>query len=211
MFTIGLTGGIGSGKSRVADWLAQWGAAVVDADAISHELTEPGGAAIGALRAAFGTAVIAPDGRMDRAWMRERAFSDATARRCLEDILHPLIARGIQARAAQAVGPYLVVVVPLLVESGSWRKCFDRICVVDCDPPTQIRRVRLRSRLTQEAIERIMVAQASRQDRLAVADDVILNDGATDLETLCQRARDFHDAWCDRALRLSTGPRSPQE
>jgi dephospho-CoA kinase len=205
MYSIGLTGGIGSGKTQVADWLAEWGAAVVDTDQIAHALTAPGGAAIDPLRAAFGPAAIRADGALDRDWMRARAFGDPDARQRLEGILHPLIERAVLAWAAQASGPYAVVVVPLLVETGRWRARVDRVCVVDCDPETQIRRVQARSGLTRDTIGRIMSAQASRGDRLAAADDVILNDGTTDRDTLRVRVRRFHDAWCARAARPETG------
>lgn len=206
MFSIGLTGGIGSGKTQVADWLAQWGAAVIDTDQIAHALTAVGGPAIPLLQQAFGPAAIAVDGRLDRGWMRERVFSDAAARQRLEAILHPLIDQAVRAQAAHAQGSYRVYVVPLLAESGRWRDRVDRICVVDCDPATQIRRVQSRSGLTREAIERIMSAQASREDRLAVADDVIVNDGATDLNTLRQRSWSCHQSWCASAASSLRGP-----
>ncbi|CAM5218219.1 Dephospho-CoA kinase OS=Castellaniella defragrans OX=75697 GN=coaE PE=3 SV=1 [Castellaniella defragrans] len=201
MLSIGLTGGIGSGKSQVADYLGSWGASVIDADRVAHELTAPGGAAIAPLRQAFGPGAICPDGSLDRSWMRERAFADTEVRRRLESILHPLIDQSVRAQAAQAQGRYCVFVVPLLVESGRWRERVDRICVVDCDVETQIRRVQARSGLTRSTIERIMTAQASREDRLAVADDVILNDGETDLDTLRARTRGFHDVWCGQVAR----------
>lgn len=205
MFSIGLTGGIGSGKSQVADWLGQWGAAVIDTDLIAHELTASGGAAMAAVRARFGESAIRADGGMDRAWMREQAFRDPGVRRDLEAIVHPLIERALTAQAVQASGLYLVFVVPLLVESGRWHSRVDRVCVVDCDAETQIRRVQARSGLTRDTIERIMTAQASRENRLAAADDVILNDGSTDLDTLRARTRGFHDGWCGRAARYSAG------
>ena len=201
MLSIGLTGGIGSGKSQVADYLESWGASVIDTDRIAHALTAPGGEAIEPLRQAFGDAAIGPDGSMDRAWMRERAFADAGVRRRLESILHPLIDQSVRAQAVRADGLYLVFVVPLLVESGHWRGRVDRVCVVDCDEQTQIRRVQTRSGLTRSTIERIMTVQASREDRLAVADDVILNDGGTDLDTLRVRTRGFHDVWCGQVAR----------
>ncbi|CAM5786884.1 dephospho-CoA kinase [Castellaniella caeni] len=205
MFSIGLTGGIGSGKTQVADWLAQWGAALIDTDQIAHELTAPAGEAIAPLRRAFGEAAIAADGRLDRAWMRQHAFADPAVRHRLEAVLHPLIDAAVTARAARARGAYLVYVVPLLVESGRWRARVDRICVVDCDPATQVARVRARSGLTPETIERIMSAQASRESRLAVADDVILNDGATDLAALRGRTWACHQAWCRQASRSPDG------
>ncbi|MFV0282700.1 MAG: dephospho-CoA kinase [Castellaniella sp.] len=206
MFSIGLTGGIGSGKSKVADWLAEWGASVVDTDRIAHALTAPGGGAVAPLRTAFGAAAIGPDGALDRGWMRERAFADPAARQQLESVLHPLIDRAVRDEAGQARGRYLVFVVPLLVESaGKWRDRVDRICVVDCDPETQMRRVQARSGLTHDTIERIMSAQASREDRLAVADDVIVNDDATGLETLRRRVFRLHQAWSDHASGLADG------
>jgi dephospho-CoA kinase len=205
MFSIGLTGGIGSGKSQVADWLGEWGAAVIDTDRIAHALTAPGGAAMAGVRARFGDAAVRADGGMDRGWVRERAFGDPAVRRDLESIVHPLIEQAVMAEAARATGLYRVFVVPLLVESGRWRSRVDRVCVVDCDPETQIRRVQARSGLTRDTIERIMTAQASRENRLAAADDVILNDGMTDLDTLRVRTRGFHDVWCGRAARYSAG------
>jgi len=180
---IGLTGGIGSGKSTVADLLVERGAALVDTDRIAHELTAPGGAAIGPIRDAFGDTVIAPDGRMDRAAMRALAFSDPDARRRLESILHPLIrertTQDIES-AARAGAPYVIVAVPLLVESGDWRGRYDRVLVVDCPPEVQVERVMRRNALPREQIDAIIAAQASRERRLAAADDVIDNGGAPD-------------------------------
>uniref|UniRef100_UPI00334161BC dephospho-CoA kinase n=1 Tax=Castellaniella defragrans TaxID=75697 RepID=UPI00334161BC len=210
MFSIGLTGGIGSGKSQVADLLADWGAAIVDTDRIAHALTAPGGEAIEAIRAHFGAAAIGADGAMDRFWMRARVFEDSAARHSLEAILHPLIYRVVHEQAAQARGCYLVCVVPLLVESGRWRDRVDRICVVDCDPQTQVRRVQARSGLTPQAIERIMSTQASREKRLAVADDIVLNDGPTSLDELVHRTRALHDVWCARAA-CGSGSESSHE
>lgn len=196
MLKIGLTGGIGSGKSKVADFFQDWGAAVIDTDVIAHELTAPGGAAIETIRREFGDALITTDGALDRAAMREQVFQDASARHRLEAIVHPLIQLLAGQRAASAQGCYLVFVVPLLVESGRWRDRVDRICVVDCDPDTQIARVQARSGLTPKTIERIMSAQASRAQRLDAADDVILNDAGTTLDMLRQRALDLHNMWC---------------
>ncbi len=203
MYKIGLTGGIGSGKTRVADMLAEWGAAVVDTDAISHDLTAPGGAAMPAIGQAFGDAAVAADGSLDRAWMRDLVFREPDARARLEAILHPLIGLHTRRAAEAAQGDYLVFVVPLLVESGRWREQVDRICVVDCDPATQVARVQARSGLTEQAIRRIMAAQAARATRLAAADDVILNDGATSAQQLRARAKALHDSWC----RLAAAPR----
>jgi len=199
LLRIGLTGGIGSGKTRVADYLEAWGAAVIDTDRISHELTGPGGGAMAALAAEFGPAVVAGDGSLDRAAMRELAFADAQARRRLEALLHPLIAECTAQRAARARGAYLVFVVPLLVESGRWAGRVDRVCVVDCDSDTQLARVQARSGLTASTIRRIMAAQATREARLAAAHDVIVNDGATTPGQLRERARMQHERWRELA------------
>lgn len=195
MYKIGLTGGIGSGKTRVANLLAEWGAALVDTDAIAHALTVPGGEAMPMLVEVFGPEAATPDGALDRVWMRELVFRERDARAQLEGILHPLINTHTERAAAQAQGEYLVYVVPLLVESGRWRDRVDRICVVDCDPDTQISRVQARSGLTIESIRRIMAAQAARAIRLAAADDVIVNDSQTIAEELRARAKDLHDRW----------------
>jgi dephospho-CoA kinase len=177
---VGLTGGIGSGKSTVADLLVERGAALVDTDRIAHALTAPGGDAIAPIRAAFGDALIAADGRMDRAAMRAIAFADPGARRRLEAILHPMIRAGTQAGidAALAAGaPYVIVAVPLLVESGDWRGRYDRVLVVDCPPEVQVERTMRRSALPREQVDAILAAQATRAQRLAAADDVIDNGG----------------------------------
>lgn len=205
MYKIGLTGGIGSGKSKVADLLALWGAAVVDTDVIAHELTAPGGLAIEPIMQQFGPGVISPTGALDRQAMREIAFESPEARQQLEAILHPMIGSLTQRQAEQAAGCYLVFVVPLLVESGRWRERVDRICVVDCDPDTQIRRVQTRSGLTHEAIGRIMRVQATRETRLAAADDVVLNDGRTDIDELTRRVRELHESWCAQARQPERG------
>ena len=196
MPVIGITGGIGSGKSTVADLLVARGAALVDTDRIAHALTEPGGAAIGAIREAFGDGVIAADGRMDRAAMRALAFEDPAARRRLEAILHPMIrARTQQAieSAARDGAPYVLVAVPLLVESGDWRGRYDRVLVVDCPPEVQVARVVRRNGLPREQVEAILAAQASRAQRLAAADDVIDNSGAPD--ALAAQVERVHSAY----------------
>jgi dephospho-CoA kinase len=205
MYQVGLTGGIGSGKSKVAELLGQWGAAVIDTDVIAHELTAPGGDAIEPIRQTFGSQVIAPDGSLNRAAMREQVFANPGQLKQLEAILHPMIGSVTRQRAQQAQGCYLLYVVPLLVESGHWRDRLDRICVVDCDPETQIRRVQARSGLTRPAIERIMQSQAGRQTRLEAATDVIVNDGQTSLPELVQRTRALHEAWCRAAAELQPG------
>ncbi|MCJ0765047.1 dephospho-CoA kinase [Variovorax terrae] len=177
---LGLTGGIGSGKSTVAGMLAELGAAVIDADAIARSVTAAGGGAIVPIAAEFGSHFITAQGAMDRDRMREQAYVDATARRRLEAIIHPLVGRETarQAEAAlQAGHRCLVFDVPLLVESGRWRQQVDRVLVVDCEPETQIRRVMERSALARDAVERIIAAQAGRAQRLAAADAVICNEG----------------------------------
>lgn len=177
-YRVGLTGGIGSGKSAVASAFAGHGIAVIDSDVIAHELTGPGGAALPALRAAFGAGIIAADGSMDRAAMRRRVFADAAVRSRLERLLHPLI-RAESDRQLAAVGSiYAVLVVPLLIESVDYRERVDRVLVVDCADATRISRVMARSHLSRAEIEQIMAAQASREARLAAADDVIDNDGS---------------------------------
>lgn len=176
-FTVGLTGGIGSGKTTVADRFVARGIALVDTDVIAHELTVAGGAAMPALIAAFGPKIADAGGALDRAAMRQQVFSDASVRVKLESILHPLIRCISTERCARAVSPYVILAVPLLVESGSYRERCDRIVVVDCPESLQIQRVMARSALTAEAVKAIMVTQASRQQRLAVADDVVVNDG----------------------------------
>lgn len=177
---IGLTGGIGSGKSTVADLLVERGAMLVDTDQIAHQLTAPGGAAIAPIRAAFGEDVIASDGRMDRAAMRALAFSQPQARKQLESILHPLIREQTDAGVAAALAagaPYVLVAVPLLVEGGHWQGRYDRILVVDCPTETQVARVMQRSHLERSQVEAIMAAQATREQRRAAATDVVDNSG----------------------------------
>lgn len=191
MLRIGLTGGIGSGKSTVAATWQALGAWVVDADALSRALTASGGAAIEPIRQAFGPDFIGPDGALDRSRMRERVFHDAQARRQLEAILHPLVAEATHTETlrAQAAGATLVLFdIPLLVESGRWRSQLDRVVVVDCLPETQLRRVVARSGLTEDEVRRIMRAQAAREQRLAAADAVVFNDGLS-LEQLQTEVR----------------------
>ena len=181
LWRIGLTGGIGSGKSTVASMLARLGAAVIDADAISRSVTAKGGRAIAPIAEQFGAAMIGADGAMDRQAMRERVFSDPAARQQLEAIIHPLVGTITreQTEAAIAQGAScLVFDVPLLVESGQrWRRQVDRVWVVDCDTATQRERVIARSGLAAEEIDRIIAQQASRAQRLACADGVVFNQG----------------------------------
>jgi dephospho-CoA kinase len=179
-YVVGLTGGIGSGKSAVAELFAQRGITVVDTDAIAHALTVPGGAAMAAIRAEFGDAAAGADGALDRTAMRAMVFADPSARKRLEAILHPLIRAESERQIAHKVAgsAYAILMVPLLIESGDYRKRVNRIAVVDCAESTQIERVVSRSGLARSEIERILAAQATRAERLAAADDVIDNDGA---------------------------------
>lgn len=204
MFTIGLTGGIGSGKTTVANLFATHGITIVDTDQIAHAITAPGGAAITAIRNAFGDDFITPEGAMDRARMRALVFSDPAAKARLEAITHPLIRRQADREMAAACGPYVISVVPLLVESGNWHQCVSRVLVVDCAEATQIARVMQRSGLNCEQVLAIMARQASRSERLAAADDVIVNDDGTDTASLTAQVERLH---C-RYLTLS-GKQSP--
>ena len=190
---IGLTGGIGSGKSTVATLLAERGAAVVDTDLIARQLSEPGGAAVDAIRAVFGTEVIDPAGALDRARMRTIVFADPDAKRRLEAILHPLIGRETERQAASAKAPVIVFDVPLLVESGRWPALVDRVWVVDCREATQIERVMSRSDWSATAVAAVMAQQASRSARRARADAVICNDSIT----LAELAREVNLLWLE--------------
>lgn len=177
-YRIGLTGGVGSGKSTVASMLRELGAGLVDADQLVHELIAPAGAAIAELREAFGPSAIAADGGLDRAWMRALAFSDAAARHRLEGILHPRVRQEAERRAQALASevPYVVLVVPLLIESGSWAGRVLRVLVVDCAEATQLERVMARPGIDRSAALAIIRAQADRPSRLAAADDVLFNE-----------------------------------
>lgn len=178
---VGLTGGIGSGKTTVANLFGERDVPLIDTDQIAHELTAPGGEAIEAIRAEFGEGAIAPDGSLDRAAMRARAFGDPDARRRLEAILHPMIrARTTRAIESAASAAYAIVVVPLLVESGTWQSWLDRVLVVDCPVEVQIERVMRRNGMAREQVLAILAAQASREARLAAADDVVDNGAGPD-------------------------------
>jgi dephospho-CoA kinase len=179
---VGLTGGIGSGKSTVLHMLAQLGAATIDADAISRSTTAAGGAAIPAIASLFGADFITAEGALDRDRMRQHAYADPGARKLLEDIIHPLVglesARQVQA-ALDAGVRCIVFDIPLLVESGRWRSKVDRVLVVDCSPETQVERVVARSALEPGQVRAIMAAQASRAQRLQAADIVLFNEDLT--------------------------------
>ena len=196
-YVVGLSGGIGSGKSAAAHLFAELGARVVDTDAIAHELTAPGGAAIEPIRSAFGKDMIAADGSLDRAAMRRLVFEDAAAKAQLEAILHPMIRIEADARCMQSTAPYVVLVVPLLVETAYYRGRLERVLVVDCDEETQVSRTVARSGIPAEQVRAIMAAQASRAQRLDVADDVIDNNG--DLAQLREQVLRLHASYMTRA------------
>jgi dephospho-CoA kinase len=196
-YVVGLTGGIGSGKTTVAELFRRAGAGIVDTDEIAHELTAPGGVAIPAIAEAFGPGFVAPDGRMDRAAMRRRVFEDSAARRRLEAILHPMIRVRSADLVARCDAPYALLVVPLLLDRGARREDVRRVLVVDCPEALQIERVMRRSGLSEAEVRAIIDAQIPRADRLAQADDVIPNDG--DLAALERRVAALDRAYRARA------------
>ena len=178
MFAVGLTGGIGSGKSTVADLFAAHGVPLVDTDLIAHRITAPHGIAMPQIAAEFGASFVAADGSLDRARMRKLVFSDDGARKHLEGITHPLIRAETEREQREAQGPYVIVVVPLLVESGSWKTRVNRVLTVDCSVETQISRVMSRNGFSREQVLAIIARQATREARLVAADDIIDNDNA---------------------------------
>jgi len=200
---VGLTGGIGSGKSTVAELFAEHGAGIIDTDAIAHHLAQTGGEAIAPIRAAFGNDALTDDGALDRAKMRALIFSDAAAKQRLEQILHPLIFEQAKAQLLQMqarphiLAPYTIVVVPLLPESRTFRQLVQRILVVDCDDNTQIARVVGRSRLTEDEVRAIIARQTPRADRLQLADDVIRNEGS--LGSLAEQVDVLHKRYLNKA------------
>jgi len=196
-YVVGLTGGIGSGKSAAARLFGNLGVRVIDADAIAHELTAAGGEAMEGIRAAFGQAYVTPDGALDRARMRDLVFADAENKRCLESILHPLIRRRSEQMARGAGSEYVIMMVPLLVESQDYRARYQRILVVDCPEELQITRVTQRSGLEEGQVRAIMAAQSSRKTRLAAADDVI--DNSRDLASLEHQVAALHARYMQQA------------
>jgi dephospho-CoA kinase len=204
-YVVGLTGGIGSGKSAAAELFAAHGAVIVDADEIAHELTTANGEAMPEIVWAFGSGILNADGALDRKAMRQLVFEDPAARQRLEGILHPLIRQTSDRRVASAEFPastgYVVLVVPLLIESKNYHDRVDRIAVVDCREETQIQRVMARNSMSREDVLLILAAQASRQQRLAAADDVIDNDA--DLASLSRQI-----VVLDAIYRSNTGVKS---
>lgn len=194
-YTVGITGGIGSGKTAVTDRLATHGVVIVDADQSSRRVVEPGKPALPVIQKHFaelGHEVILPDGNMDRAQMRRIVFDDPRQRQWLEALLHPLIADDIQSLLQAAASPYAVLVSPLLVEAGQNRFC-QRVCVIDVPEDEQIKRTMARDDNSEDQVRKIMAAQVSREDRLSHADDVITNDGS--LEALHERVDALHALW----------------
>ena len=197
-FSVGLTGGIGCGKSTVADLFAALGATIVDTDVIAHALTAPQGAAMPAIVAEFGPDFAQPDGALDRARMRTLVFSDATARARLEAILHPRIRAATEAAGKAATGAYVIYVVPLLIESGSWRERVTRVLAIDCSEDTQVARVMQRSHLSADEVRAIMATQVTRARRLAEADDVVDNDAGP--EALQAQVQALHERYLALSL-----------
>lgn len=207
-FCVGLTGGIGSGKSSAARLFQSLGAGVVDVDDISHALTQPGGAGIPAIIQQFGRAFVAADGSLDRPRMRKRVFKDPLAKDRLEAILHPLIGQRARDQVAHAGAPYVMLVVPLLLERKGYPDMVQRIAVVDCSEQTQIERTMRRSQLTESAVRAIMAAQFSRANRLAKADDVLHNDGGeADLQ---KQVTALHGVYLAMAARAANAQRPGQ-
>ncbi|MBD8529154.1 MULTISPECIES: dephospho-CoA kinase [unclassified Massilia] len=200
-FSVGLTGGIGCGKTTVADMFGALGASLVDTDAIAHALTAPHGAAMPAILAEFGAGFATPDGAMDRARMRELVFTDPGARARLEAILHPRIREATAAAAALASGPYVIFVVPLLIESGTWRERVTRVLAIDCKEETQVARVMARNNLSEAQVRAIMAAQVTRAQRLAAADDVVVNDDG--LDALRPQVERLHAFYLAESARLA--------
>ena len=189
-YIVGLTGGIGSGKSAAAQAFEELGITAIDADAIAHALTRAGGAAMAPIRAAFGADYVAPDGALARARMRELVFADAAKKRQLESILHPMIRSRTNELVQAARSPYVILMVPLLIESSDYRKRCQRILVVDCPEELQVERVMARSGIAAEQVRAIMANQVARKARLAAADDVI--DNSQGLAQLRRQVESLH-------------------
>jgi dephospho-CoA kinase len=206
MFSIGLTGGIGSGKTTVADMFAARGVPVIDTDLIAHQITAPGGVAMPLIESTFGPEYVAADGSLDRAKMRTRVFSDNAAKAQLESITHPLIRAESERQRNAAQGPYHIVVVPLLIEAGERASKVERILVVDCPVDTQIERVIRRNAFTRDQVLAIIARQATREARLAAADDVVVNDSAATLETLQREVEALHA----RYVAMASGTSKPR-
>jgi len=190
MFAVGLTGGIGCGKSSAAQLFAELGAGVIDTDAIAHQLTQSDAPAVDAIRLKFGADYLLPDGSLDRVKMRRLVFSDRKAKTRLEAILHPLIKQEVQVEMQRIQAPYLLIVVPLLLETGNYNDLVQRVLVVDCDEAQQLQRTMARGTLSAAEVRAIMASQVDRQTRLRGADDVIDNIG--DPEDLRRQVENLH-------------------
>lgn len=198
MLVIGLTGGIGSGKSSVARIFSALGAAVIDTDEIAHRLTRKGTPVLATIIELFGSSYQLPDGNLDRAKLRKRIFSDHAAKEKLETLLHPLIKRQVVSEMNEAQGPYLVLVIPLFFETGAYRDLVDRILVVDCDENQQISRAMSRSQLSADAVRSIIAHQIPRAERINQADDILSNRGShADLE---EHTKELHQQYLTLAL-----------
>jgi len=197
MLTIALTGGIGSGKTQVSDYFSSLGVPVIDTDIISRQLVEPGQPALEKITENFGHQLLLDSGQLDRAALREIIFNNATARKKLEDILHPAIREKVQYQLQALSFPYVIIVIPLYVETGQFLKT-DRILVVDCPQEIQKNRVLARDNVSMEQLGKILEAQATRQQRLAVADDIIVNDA--DIETLQHKVMQLHEKYLHTSL-----------
>lgn len=173
IFTLGITGGIGSGKTSVSNFFAEFGVDIIDTDIIAHELCKPDGLAIPLISSHFGIEFIQDDGALNRSKMRELVFANSQAKQQLENILHPLIRQQTELMLSQSTGLYAILVIPLLIESKQWVERLDRILVIDCEEETQIKRVMQRNAFSREQVTKIMSTQVSRHERLQYADDVI--------------------------------------
>ncbi len=199
-FRVGLTGGIASGKSTVADLFAALGVTIIDTDVIAREIVAPGSPLLAKIAEHFGSDVIAADGGLDRRALRQRVFADPAERQWLEQLTHPEIRRLTDERSDAAPGPYSIVAIPLLVETGG-KDRFDRVLVVDCEPELQLARLQARDGSTRAQAEAALAAQVSRAERLAVADDVIHNDG--DIARLRDQVETLHRAYVAASARFT--------
>jgi dephospho-CoA kinase len=207
-YRVGLTGGIGSGKSTVATLFQEHGVAIIDSDAISHQLTRAGGAAIALIRATFGEEYLNADNALSRSKMRQLIFSDPAAKQRLESILHPLIRAQMLAQAQTSLSPYLLLVVPLLFETQDYRELVQRTLVVDCAEETQIAHAMQRSALSKPEVRAIMAQQMPGAERLQLADDVIRNDGSVD--DLRQKVAQLHQLYLARSSETTFRPSGNQ-
>lgn len=204
-WTVALTGGIASGKSTVSDGFAKQGITIVDTDVLARQVVAPGSSGLREIATQFGPNVLQPDGSLDRRWLRERVFEDPLARRQLERITHPRIRDAAISEVAQARSPYVVLVVPLLFEHRSAYQWVDRILVVDVSRETQLGRLRARDGISEALAEAMLSAQATREARLSIADDVIGNEGG--LDTLAESITELHQDYLDRARHRLGSPR----